>query len=211
MRSWPATASRSAARKSWRSSSSGTHTLVALLQGHDTRAGSAVAGIPALSDRDDVPQVVETIRCRTAARRTGFRGRFASRRQPSSRCAACLPFTQRPSARSGQAAESGSTMQRRGGSVRVRFRGMRRGYRVAVGQAAIDPDAFNAFEARGWEDKAASYDRFVGDITSRFAEPLLNAVSAGPGTRLLDLATGPGYVAARAAEHGAILKPNPRR
>jgi hypothetical protein len=85
------------------------------------------------------------------------------------------------------------------------------GYRVAVGQAAIDPDAFNAFEARGWEDKAASYDRFVGDITSRFAEPLLNAVSAGPGTRLLDLATGPGYVAARAAEHGAILKPNPRR
>jgi len=39
------------------------------------------------------------------------------------------------------------------------------GYRVAVGQAAIDPDAFNAFEARGWEDKAASYDHFVGDIT----------------------------------------------
>jgi predicted methyltransferase len=36
-------------------------------------------------------------------------------------------------------------------------------------------------------------------------------VAAGPGTRLLDLATGPGYVAARAAEHGAILKPNPRR
>jgi len=79
------------------------------------------------------------------------------------------------------------------------------GYRVAVGHAAIDPDAFNAFEARGWEDKAASYDRFVGDITSRFAEPLLNAVSAGPGTRLLDLATGPGYVAARAAEHGASV------
>ena len=42
---------------------------------------------------------------------------------------------------------------------------MRRGYRVAVGQAAIDRDAFNAFEARGWEDKAASYDHFVGDIT----------------------------------------------
>ena len=67
---------------------------------------------------------------------------------------------------------------------------LRRTYRVAVGQAAIDPDAFNAFEARGWEDKAASYDRFVGDITGRFVEPLLNAVSAGPGTRLLDLATG---------------------
>ena len=69
----------------------------------------------------------------------------------------------------------------------------------------MDPDAFNAFEARGWEDKAASYDHFVGDITGRFVEPLLNAVSAGPGTRLLDLATGPGYVAARAAEHGASV------
>ena len=37
MRSWPATASRSAARKSWRSFSSGTHTLVGQIQGHDTR------------------------------------------------------------------------------------------------------------------------------------------------------------------------------
>ncbi len=46
-----------------------------------------------------------------------------------------------------------------------RARVLRRGYRVAVGQAAIDPDAFNAFEAKGWEDKAASYDHFVGDIT----------------------------------------------
>lgn len=44
-------------------------------------------------------------------------------------------------------------------------KGVAAGYRVAVGQAAIDPDAFNAFEARGWEDKAASYDHFVGDIT----------------------------------------------
>ena len=74
-----------------------------------------------------------------------------------------------------------------------------------MGQAAIDPDAFNAFEARGWQDKAAGYDHFFGGITGRFVEPLLNAVAVGPKTRLLDLATGPGYVAARAAEHGASV------
>lgn len=82
---------------------------------------------------------------------------------------------------------------------------LRREYRVVVGQPAIDPDAFNAFEASGWEHKAAGYDHFFGGITGRFVEPLLNAVSAGPGTRLLDLATGPGYVAARAADRGASV------
>jgi SAM-dependent methyltransferase len=40
-------------------------------------------------------------------------------------------------------------------------------------------------------------------VTARVAEPLLDAVSAGTGTRVLDVATGPGYVAARAAERGA--------
>lgn len=74
-----------------------------------------------------------------------------------------------------------------------------------VGQPAIDPDAFNAFEARGWEDKAVGYDHFFGGITGRFVDPLLNAVSVGPGMRLLDLATGPGYVAAQAAERGASV------
>jgi SAM-dependent methyltransferase len=40
-------------------------------------------------------------------------------------------------------------------------------------------------------------------VTSRLADPLLDAVGAGPGKRVLDIATGPGYVAARAAERGA--------
>jgi SAM-dependent methyltransferase len=82
---------------------------------------------------------------------------------------------------------------------------LRARYRAVVGQPAIDPDAFNAFEARGWEGKAAGYDRFFGSITGRFVEPLLDAASVGPGTRMLDLATGPGYVAARAAERGASV------
>ncbi len=40
-------------------------------------------------------------------------------------------------------------------------------------------------------------------MTSHLADPLLDAVGAGPGKRLLDIATGPGYVAARAADRGA--------
>ena len=76
---------------------------------------------------------------------------------------------------------------------------------TVVGQAAIDPDAFNAFEAGGWEEKAAGYDRFFGRITGRLVEPLLDAASVGPGTQMLDLASGPGYVAARGAERGASV------
>ena len=74
-----------------------------------------------------------------------------------------------------------------------------------MGQPAIDPDAFNAFEASGWEAKAAGYDRFFAGITGRFVEPLLDAAAVGPGTRVLDLATGPGYVAAEAAGRGASV------
>lgn len=67
-----------------------------------------------------------------------------------------------------------------------------------------DPDAFDAFEEAGWAAKGATaYDSLAGRVTSRFAEPLLEAAGAGSGTRLLDVATGPGYVAARAAERGS--------
>ena len=82
---------------------------------------------------------------------------------------------------------------------------MRQAYVAVVGKVAIDPDAFNAFEAGGWEEKAAGYDRFFGRITGQLVEPLLDAASVGPGTRMLDLATGPGYVAARGAERGASV------
>jgi SAM-dependent methyltransferase len=67
-----------------------------------------------------------------------------------------------------------------------------------------DPVAFDAFEAAGWGTKeAAGYDALAGRVTSRLADPLLDAVGAGSGKRVLDIATGPGYVAARAAERGA--------
>jgi SAM-dependent methyltransferase len=74
-----------------------------------------------------------------------------------------------------------------------------------VAAAEIDPDAFNDFEAAGWEHRAGGYDRLVGRVTSRFAADLLDAASVTTRTRVLDLATGPGYVAGRAAERGAAV------
>jgi SAM-dependent methyltransferase len=67
----------------------------------------------------------------------------------------------------------------------------------------IDAEAFNRFEAAGWERAAGSYDTFFATLTSRLAEPLLDAAGVADGTRLLDVATGPGYVAAAAAARGA--------
>lgn len=67
----------------------------------------------------------------------------------------------------------------------------------------LDPKAFDAFEAAGWEQKASGYDRAFGSMTSQAAEPLLDAASVADGTRVLDVATGPGYVAGSAAARGA--------
>jgi SAM-dependent methyltransferase len=67
----------------------------------------------------------------------------------------------------------------------------------------VDSAAFTAFEAAGWEQSAEAYDRFFEPITSRVIGDLLDAAEVGTGTRVLDVATGPGYVAAAAAERGA--------
>lgn len=68
---------------------------------------------------------------------------------------------------------------------------------------AIDAEAFNAFEAAGWELQAPGYDAFFGQITSQLIDQLLDATNVRRGDRVLDVATGPGYMAARAAERGA--------
>ncbi|HEY7067457.1 MAG TPA: methyltransferase domain-containing protein [Chloroflexota bacterium] len=62
---------------------------------------------------------------------------------------------------------------------------------------------FRNFEHAGWQGAAAAYAERWGALTHQAVEPLLDAVGAGPGVRLLDVATGPGYVAAAAAARGA--------
>jgi SAM-dependent methyltransferase len=64
-------------------------------------------------------------------------------------------------------------------------------------------EEFKAFEAAGWSRRANTYGRVTGAITARFIDPLLDAARVGPGTRVLDVATGPGHVAAAAAARGA--------
>ena len=63
--------------------------------------------------------------------------------------------------------------------------------------------AFEAFEADGWEQQAAGYDAFFRTITTSTAEAVLDAARVGAGTRVLDVGTGPGYLAGRAAGRGA--------
>jgi ubiquinone/menaquinone biosynthesis C-methylase UbiE len=55
----------------------------------------------------------------------------------------------------------------------------------------------------GWGPKAGTYELLTGRITERLVDPLLDAAEAGPGMRVLDVGTGPGYAARRAAERGA--------
>ena len=67
-------------------------------------------------------------------------------------------------------------------------------------------DAFGAFERDGWSDgRATPYHHGLGAITSRPVEALLDAARVGAGSSLLDVATGPGYAAARAAARGASV------
>jgi SAM-dependent methyltransferase len=69
--------------------------------------------------------------------------------------------------------------------------------------SAEGAQAFKAFEAEGWSAQAGTYGGLIGTITSRLAESLLDAAGVRSDWRVLDVATGPGYVAERAAERGA--------
>lgn len=64
-------------------------------------------------------------------------------------------------------------------------------------------EAFRAFEVSGWEAQAQAYHRFFSSITTRVIDPLLDAAEVGPGRHVLDVACGPGYVAAACAARGA--------
>ena len=66
-----------------------------------------------------------------------------------------------------------------------------------------DPDAFRDFEHAGWTSNVSEYEAAFTRLTRQAVAPLLDAVNLRHGARLLDVATGPGYVAAAAAARGA--------
>jgi SAM-dependent methyltransferase len=67
----------------------------------------------------------------------------------------------------------------------------------------LDTTPFEAFEAAGWERQAAGYDAFFRAVTTSAVGPLLDAAGVRRGSQLLDVGSGPGYVAGAAAERGA--------
>src|SRR5262245_20690688 len=60
-----------------------------------------------------------------------------------------------------------------------------------------------SFERRRHDQLAEGYAQFFAPVTAQAIAPLLAAVRAGPGVRLLDVATGSGALAAEAARRGA--------
>jgi ubiquinone/menaquinone biosynthesis C-methylase UbiE len=70
---------------------------------------------------------------------------------------------------------------------------------------AESTQSFRDFEHAGWEDQAvcANYDEQLSRITRQSITALLDAAGVHHGTRVLDVATGPRYVAGAAAERGA--------
>jgi SAM-dependent methyltransferase len=69
----------------------------------------------------------------------------------------------------------------------------------------VDPDAFNRFEHAAWDKVGNSYHRFWGPITGRAIDALLDEAGVIRNAWVLDIATGPGYAAARAMARGALV------
>ena len=63
-------------------------------------------------------------------------------------------------------------------------------------------ESFKDLERAGWNTNAHGYDELTGTITAQAIEPLLDAVGAKAGMRLLDVACGTGLLSGAAAERG---------
>jgi SAM-dependent methyltransferase len=68
----------------------------------------------------------------------------------------------------------------------------------------IDAKAFRQFEHTGWQEVASRYHGGFAAVTIQSVDALLDAASVKAGTRLLDVACGPGYAGGAAAQRGAI-------
>ena len=62
---------------------------------------------------------------------------------------------------------------------------------------------FKEHELAGWTAKADAYVDYFGTATAQVASPLLDAAEVRRGMRLLDIASGPGYVAGAGSSRGA--------
>ena len=67
----------------------------------------------------------------------------------------------------------------------------------------IEARAFDQYEAAGWELVAAVYERVWSPLTRQAVDPLLDAAGVEAGLRVVDVGSGAGDAAGRAAERGA--------
>jgi SAM-dependent methyltransferase len=66
-----------------------------------------------------------------------------------------------------------------------------------------DQAAFRQFELDGWKTSAPVYFDAIVGVNSQSVPALLDAAGVAAGVRVLDLACGPGHIAAAAAQRGA--------
>jgi len=66
-----------------------------------------------------------------------------------------------------------------------------------------EAERLRAFERQGHDALANSYHAFFAPVTALAIQPLFDAVRLRPGIRLLDIASGPGALAAEAAKRSA--------
>src|SRR5213082_2121084 len=65
-------------------------------------------------------------------------------------------------------------------------------------------ESFAKFEHEGWQRVAGKYDSVWARSTRQFIPSLLDAAEVNLNMSVLDVGSGPGYVAGAAAERGAI-------
>ena len=70
---------------------------------------------------------------------------------------------------------------------------------------ADSSQTFREFEQAGWEESrvVAGYHEHLARITRQSVDALLDVVGISNGSHVLDVATGPGYIAGAAAQRGA--------
>jgi SAM-dependent methyltransferase len=73
---------------------------------------------------------------------------------------------------------------------------------ISPATPVVDAEAFNRFEAAGWEARAGSYG-FLSPMTRRVGGTVLAAAEVATGRQVLDVGSGPGDLAAAAAALGA--------
>lgn len=75
--------------------------------------------------------------------------------------------------------------------------------RLMASNASGGHSEFTKHELAGWDAKAGAYGDYAAKVTRQVVEQVLGAARVRQGAQLLDIASGPGYVAGAAVARGA--------